>query len=136
MRRLNFLFLAVVAVLLNACQPANNPPDPSETQELVGRWNAVKIVMDGETYTEDLEFVFFEFYENKTCIFNIEGFEGDDVEANYFYSDGVLKLSDPDDASEYLLCEVEKLTETELVLNFPPLEADEDSFTIYYQKAQ
>jgi len=130
MRKLNFLFLAVAVVLLNACKPV------SSSQELVGRWNAVKIVVGSETITEDLEFVFIEFNEDKTCVFNIEGFEGDDVEANYSYSDGVLKLSNPEDANEFLLCNVVKLTKTELVIDFPPLEAGEDGFTIHYQKAK
>ena len=133
MKKFNFLFLAVAAVLFNACQPSN---PPASSQELVGRWNAVKIVVDGETITEGLEFVFIEFNKNNTCVFNIEGFEDDDVEANYSYSDGVLKLSNPEDASEYLLCNVVKLTKTELVIDFPPLEEGEDGFTIHYQKAQ
>jgi len=130
MRKLNFLFLAVAVVLLNACKP-NNPPAPS--QELVGKWNAVKIVEDGDIYTEGLEFVFIKFNENNTCVFNIEGFEDDDVEANYTYSDGVLKLSNPEDASEYFLCYVVELTATKLVIDFSPLEED---FIIHYQRAQ
>jgi len=132
MQKFNFLFLAVIAVLLNSCQPKENPPVSSP--ELVGRWNAVKLTVDGEIETEGLEFVFMQFNANGTCVFNLEGLgEDDDVEANYSYSNGILKLSiDEDD----LLCEVIELTSTKLVVHFPPLEEDEDDFTIHFQKAQ
>jgi len=131
MRKFNFLFLAVAIVLLNACKP-NNPP--ASSQELVGRWNAVKVVMDGEEYTEAeyIQYIHFQFNADGTCVFNIEGYDDDDVEANYTYSDGVLILSHPEE-EEVFYFNVVELTSTKLVIDFSPLEED---FIIHYQRAR
>jgi len=125
MRKFKFLFLAIIAVAFVACSS-------EDKGELVGRWNAEKIVVGGVEYTE-VEFVYFQFNANGTCIFNIEGFEGDDVTANYSYSDNKIVLSSGGDSIVIL---VKKKTDTELVLEFPPFEESEEvGFTIHYRKA-
>lgn len=130
MRKVNFLILAVAVVFLNACKPEK----PVSTQELVGKWNAEKYVFaDGEE-NPHIEFIYMQFNADDTCVFNIEGLrDDDDVEANYSFGNNKIVLTIDD---ENLVLSVEKLTATELVINFPPLEEDEDSFTIYFKKAQ
>ena len=125
MRKFRFLFLAIIAVAFVACSSEDNG-------ELVGRWNAEKKVIGGVEYTE-VEFVYFQFNANGTCIFNIEGFEGDDVTANYSYSDNKIVLTSGENSAVLL---VKKKTDTELVLEIPPLEEyEEEGLTIHYRKA-
>jgi hypothetical protein len=123
--------VAVLAISFNSCKDDNEQEKPKTPNELFGRWYAVKMVVGDEITTDDLEFVYIQFNEDGTCLLNNDG---DDVEANYSYSDGILTLSSPFESSS-LICPVVKLTATELVLHFPPMEEDEEAMTIYYEKA-
>ena len=130
MRKTIFLFLAAATVLFNSCKP-------TEKAELVGKWSAEKIIFDGVECTdaECVQFVHFQFNADGTCIFNIEGYEGDDVEANYVFNNNKITLTIDDDGDVFVfVVSVEKLTKTELVLNIPPLEEDDPVCVVHYRK--
>jgi hypothetical protein len=124
----------IVVVAMSSCKEKQ----PQPNQELIGRWNAVKSVWGGETYTEDLEFIYFKFNADGTCVFNIEGLRpDDDVYATYTFANNKITLIGIMEEEEYsFVVSVEKLTAAELVLNLPPMEEDDPSFTIHYVKAQ
>jgi hypothetical protein len=120
--------LAVTGFAFISCKHNDEP----KNEQLAGKWNCTKVVYGENTRTEELEYIFIEFKADGTCNFNFEGLSPTDiVSATYVYADSKITLSSVD---ENLVMIVKTLTATELVLDLPPMEADETSSTFYFAK--
>ncbi|MDR2824706.1 MAG: hypothetical protein LBB41_05845 [Prevotellaceae bacterium] len=133
-----FYLLIALPLFFMGCKDKEQTNEMTAEKMLIGRWNCEKIV-SGDWNTsdpQDVKFIFISLYTDGICMLNIEGFEGDDVEASYTFANNVITLTIAiDDETNVLPVEVLRLTETELCLKFPPLEEDEADRTVWYRKA-
>ena len=125
------LCIFFIGVIFSSCKK-----DEPKDNGIVGRWNAEKAIFDSgnEISGEDLQYTYFKFNSDGTCVFNVGGSGPDsDITATYVYANNTVTLILPESGESPFVLTVKKLSDTELVLSFPPSEKDE-GFTIYYKK--
>jgi len=128
--------VTVSAMSLNSCK---DDEQKSQEEKLIERWQAVKIVADGVDFTkpEILSFIYFEFNDDGTCVFNTDDDEDFKINATFSYKDGLITLSNVNNSGISIICKVLELTDNKLVLQFPAEHFEvEESFVIHYEKVK